>query len=89
MPGEIVAEHWCSSGFANTDLDLQLKKHGGATPIPWESVDDSTAPNAVKCLSNLDNVIAQFGYLSAAGKPCPRRCPPRILGGALLSRAPP
>src|SRR5262245_55351557 len=28
-PGEIVAsELWCSSGFANTDLDLQLKKHG-------------------------------------------------------------
>ena len=28
-PGEIVVtEHWCSSGFANTDLDLQLKKHG-------------------------------------------------------------
>ena len=29
MPGEILAsEHWCSSGFANTDLDLQLKRHG-------------------------------------------------------------
>jgi ureidoacrylate peracid hydrolase len=29
MPGEIFAtEHWCSSGFANTDLDLQLKRHG-------------------------------------------------------------
>ena len=29
QPVEIVAqEHWCSSGFANTDLDLQLKKHG-------------------------------------------------------------
>src|SRR6516164_3325483 len=29
LPGEILAlEHWCSSGFANTDLDLQLKKHG-------------------------------------------------------------
>ncbi len=28
-PGEIVAaEHWCSSGFANTDLDLLLRKHG-------------------------------------------------------------
>jgi ureidoacrylate peracid hydrolase len=28
-PGDIVAmEHWGSSGFANTDLDLQLKKHG-------------------------------------------------------------
>jgi ureidoacrylate peracid hydrolase len=29
QPGDIVAlEHWCSSGFANTDLDLQLKKYG-------------------------------------------------------------
>ena len=29
QPSDIVAqEHWCSSGFANTDLDLQLKKHG-------------------------------------------------------------
>jgi ureidoacrylate peracid hydrolase len=29
LPGETVAqEHWCSSGFASTDLDLLLKKHG-------------------------------------------------------------
>ena len=29
VPGDLVAhEHWCSSGFANTDLDLLLKKHG-------------------------------------------------------------
>ena len=29
QPGDIVAqEHWCSSGFANTDLDLLLKQHG-------------------------------------------------------------
>jgi nicotinamidase-related amidase len=28
-PGDIVVlEHWGSSGFANTDLDLQLKRHG-------------------------------------------------------------
>jgi nicotinamidase-related amidase len=27
-PGDIVAsEHWCSSGFANTDLDVLLKAH--------------------------------------------------------------
>ncbi|MDT5139450.1 MAG: ureidoacrylate peracid hydrolase, partial [Mycobacterium sp.] len=26
QPGDVVAqEHWCSSGFANTDLDLHLK----------------------------------------------------------------
>ena len=29
LPGEtVVQEHWCSSGFANTDLDLQLKQRG-------------------------------------------------------------
>jgi nicotinamidase-related amidase len=24
----IIKEHWAQSGFANTDLDLQLKQHG-------------------------------------------------------------
>ncbi|MDN6511262.1 MAG: cysteine hydrolase [Corynebacterium sp.] len=24
----VVAEHWAQNGFANTDLDLQLKQHG-------------------------------------------------------------
>lgn len=29
QPGDVVtSEHWGSSGFANTDLDLQLKRHG-------------------------------------------------------------
>ncbi len=29
QPGDVVVqEHWCSSGFANTDLDLLLKRHG-------------------------------------------------------------
>jgi ureidoacrylate peracid hydrolase len=29
QPGDVIAsEHWGSSGFANTDLDFQLKKHG-------------------------------------------------------------
>ena len=29
QPGDIVAtEHWASSGFPNTDLDHQLKRHG-------------------------------------------------------------
>jgi len=29
QPGDIIAqEHWGSSGFANTDLDLLLKRHG-------------------------------------------------------------
>jgi nicotinamidase-related amidase len=29
QPGDVVAlEHWGSSGFANTDLDMLLKQHG-------------------------------------------------------------
>jgi pimeloyl-ACP methyl ester carboxylesterase len=28
FPDHVATEHWCSNGFANTDLDLQLKKHG-------------------------------------------------------------
>ncbi|MFD0493366.1 MULTISPECIES: isochorismatase family cysteine hydrolase [Streptomyces violaceusniger group] len=28
-PGEVVVrEHWAHSGFANTDLNMQLKQHG-------------------------------------------------------------
>jgi hypothetical protein len=52
QPGDIVAQgHWGSSWFANTDLDLQLKKHGihqlivMATPArrPARQSDGSTA----------------------------------------------
>lgn len=29
QPGDVIArEHWSASGFANTDLDLQLRRHG-------------------------------------------------------------
>jgi ureidoacrylate peracid hydrolase len=29
QPGDVLGlEHWCSSGFANTDLDVLLKAHG-------------------------------------------------------------
>jgi hypothetical protein len=35
-PGEIVAaEHRCSSGFANTDLGLQLKKTASSSSSSW------------------------------------------------------
>ena len=34
QPGDIVAkEHWGQSGFANTDLDQQLRQHGVTTII--------------------------------------------------------
>ena len=55
-PGEIVvAEHWCSSGFANTDLDLQLKKHGIQQLIIMGLI-------AHTCLESTVRFAAELGY---------------------------
>ena len=54
--GEIVAaEHWCSSGFANTDLDLQLKKHGIHQLIAMGLI-------AHTCLEATVRYAAELGY---------------------------
>lgn len=56
QPGEIVAsEHWCSSGFANTDLDLQLKKHGIHKLIVIGLI-------AHTCIEATVRFAAEFGY---------------------------
>ena len=55
-PGEIVAqEHWCSSGFANTDLDLLLKKHGIHKLIVIGLI-------AHTCVEATVRFAAEFGY---------------------------
>jgi ureidoacrylate peracid hydrolase len=55
-PGEIVAtEHWCSSGFANTDLDLQLKKHGIHQLIVMGLI-------AHTCIESTVRYAAELGY---------------------------
>ena len=55
-PGEIVAaEHWCSSGFANTDLDLQPKKHGVQQLIVM-------GLSAHTCLESTVRFAAELGY---------------------------
>ena len=54
--GEIVAaEHWCSSGFANTDLDLLLKKHGIHTLIVIGLI-------AHTCVESTVRFAAELGY---------------------------
>ena len=38
QPGDIVTlEHWCSSGFANTDLDVQLKQQASISSSSSDS----------------------------------------------------
>jgi ureidoacrylate peracid hydrolase len=54
--GDIVAlEHWCSSGFANTDLDLQLKKHGIHKLIVIGLI-------ATTCIDSTVRFAAELGY---------------------------
>jgi ureidoacrylate peracid hydrolase len=56
QPGDIVAlEHWCSSGFANTDLDLQLKKHGIHKLIVIGLI-------ATTCVETTVRFAAELGY---------------------------
>jgi ureidoacrylate peracid hydrolase len=62
LPSEIVAqEHWCSSGFANTDLDLQLKKHGIHKLIVMGLI-------AHTCLESTVRFAAELGYDSTVVK---------------------
>lgn len=56
QPGDIVAsEHWGSSGFANTDLDLQLKKHGIQKLIVMGLI-------AHTCVESTVRYAAELGY---------------------------
>ena len=55
-PGDVVAqEHWLSSGFANTDLDFQLKKHGVRKLIV-------IGMRANTCIESTVRYAAELGY---------------------------
>ena len=51
----MAQEHWCSSGFANTDLDLQLKKHG-VHPLIVIGLRANT------CIDSTVRYAAELGY---------------------------
>jgi len=54
QPSDIVAlEHWCSSGFANTDLDVQLKKHGIHQLIVIGLIAHTCVEATVRCAAEL------------------------------------
>lgn len=56
LAGEVVAqEHWLSSGFANTDLDLQLKKQGLRSVIV-------IGMRANTCIESTVRFAAELGY---------------------------
>ncbi len=51
----MAQEHWCSSGFANTDLDLLLKRHGIRKLIAIGLI-------AHTCLESTVRFAAELGY---------------------------
>jgi nicotinamidase-related amidase len=56
QPGDVMAqEHWLSSGFANTDLDLQLKRHGIRKVIV-------ISMRANPCIESTGRFAAELGY---------------------------
>lgn len=51
----MALEHWCSSGFANTDLDLLLKRHGIRQVIAVGLI-------AHTCVESTVRFAAELGY---------------------------
>jgi nicotinamidase-related amidase len=51
----VVQEHWGSSGFANTDLDLQLKQHGIRCIILIGMIANT-------CIESTGRFGMEFGY---------------------------
>lgn len=55
-PGDVmIKEHWSASGFANTDLDLQLKQHGVSHVILIGMLANT-------CLESTGRFAAELGY---------------------------
>lgn len=56
QPGDVIAkEHWSSSGFANTDLDFQLKQHGIQRVVLIGLLANT-------CLESTGKFAAELGY---------------------------
>jgi len=82
QPGDIVAhEHWCSSGFANTDLDLQLKRHGIQRLIVAGLI-------AHTCVESTVRQAAELGYDVTVAKDATADYAEEFMHAALVTNLP-
>ena len=83
QPGDIVAlEHWCSSGFANTDLDVQLKQNGIQRLIVMGLIAHTCVEATVRAAAELRRARRRPTRVSDARRDALRRCDalPRAVG---------
>jgi len=82
QPGDIVAqEHWCSSGFANTDLDLLLKQHGIHRVIVVGLI-------AHTCVESTVRFAAELGYEVTVAKDATADYGDEFMHAALFTNLP-
>src|SRR5579871_2080747 len=82
QPGDIVAhEHWCSSGFADTDLDLQLKRHGIQRLIVAGLI-------AHTCVESTVRQAAELGYDVTVAKDATADYAEEFMHAALVTNLP-
>jgi nicotinamidase-related amidase len=82
QPGDIVTqEHWCSSGFANTDLDLLLKRHGIQRLIVIGLI-------AHTCLESTVRFAAELGYEATVVKDATADYSDEYMHAALVTNLP-
>lgn len=66
-PDDTVAhEHWCSSGFANTDLDLQLRRHGIRKLIVMGLIAHTCVESTVRYGAELGYEVTVVGDATAS-----------------------
>lgn len=70
QPGDVIAhEHWHSSGFANTDLDLQLRRHGVDRVIVVGLLANTCIESTAKFAAELGYQVTLVRDATAAFKP--------------------
>lgn len=65
----MIKEHWASSGFANTDLDLQLKQHGISHLIAIGMLANTCIETTAKFASELGYHVTLVRDATAAFSP--------------------
>ncbi len=81
QPGDVIAkEHWSSSGFANTDLDILLKQHGIQRVVLIGLLANTCLESTGKYAADLGYHVTLVRDATAAFSPLAMTCAHEING---------